>query len=638
MNRRHSLPAAVYAMVEHTPATVLLECGKPHLVNTSPEKCTQLFVAPSRICVANTPPDIAELFAEIERAVAAGHKAAGYFSYECGNCFEPRASLPPLPAGEPLAWFGIYERSYRFDHSTGTFEDEEPPQLSHYRDVLKAKAEESSVEVEFALTEQEYAQRIHAIHEWIRAGDVYQLNFTAPYRLKVHGSMASLYAMLRARQPVEYGAFLHTQQGDHILSLSPELFFRIDGHDGERRITTKPMKGTTARGRTTQEDRERAEWLRNDPKNRAENLMIVDLLRNDLGRLAKFGTVHTEKMFAVERYSTLWQMTSTVSGDLRPDAKFGDIFRALFPCGSVTGAPKIRAMQLLAELEERPRGVYTGAIGFFSPQRTVFNVAIRTLEMRGDEGTMGVGSGIVIDSVAADEYGECRLKAEFLHPAQRRSAPDAELNERFMLIETILWNAAYPLLDLHLDRLEDSADYFGFPCDRGQTKLALEEHARTFFENAPRKVRLLLDADGGLHISSEIIAGTANDPGRVCIAVERTNSSDRWLYHKTTRRALYAQEYKRAAEKGFDDALFLNERDQVTEGAISNVFIEKAGRLFTPPIESGVLPGVYRRHLLQKRPDIEERLVTLNDLRNADAVYICNAVRGLRKVQLIPVP
>jgi para-aminobenzoate synthetase/4-amino-4-deoxychorismate lyase len=625
-------------MVEQTPATVLLECGKRPLANTSPQNCTQLFLNPLRICAAHTPDDIAELFAEIERAVAAGHKAAGYFSYECGNCFEPKASLRPLPAGEPLAWFGIYERSYRFDHSTGTFEDGEPAQLSHFRDVLQANAEDSGVEAEFALTKQEYAQRIQEIHEWIRAGDVYQLNFTAPYRVKVRGSMAALYAMLRARQPVEYGAFLHTQQGEHILSLSPELFFRIDEYDGERRITTKPMKGTAARGRTTQEDRERAEWLRNDPKNRAENLMIVDLLRNDLGRLAKFGTVQTDNMFAVERYSTLWQMTSTVSGDLRPDAKFGDIFRALFPCGSVTGAPKIRAMQLLAELEEQPRGVYTGAIGFFSPQRTVFNVAIRTLKMRSDEGTMGVGSGIVIDSVAADEYSECRLKAEFLHPVQQRSAPDAELNDRFMLIEAMLWDGAYPLLDLHLARLEDSADNFGFPCDRAQVKSVLEDYTRTFSANAPHKVRLLLDADGALHIASEIIAGAANGPGRVCIAAERTNSSDKWLYHKTTQRALYAQAHKQAAEKGFDDALFLNERDEVTEGAISNVFIEKAGRLFTPPIESGVLPGVYRRHLLQTRPDIEERVVTMNDLRNADAVYICNAVRGLRKVQLIPVP
>src|SRR5208337_3597072 len=229
-------------------------------------------------------------------------------------------------------------------------------------------------------------------------GDVYQLNFTVPYSLRVHGSVVGLYARLRERQPVEYGAFLHWQAGRRILSFSPELFFRVDQEGGERRITTKPMKGTAARALTTREDRQRAEWLRNDPKNRSENVMIVDLLRNDLGRLAKFGTVRVENLFALERYPTLWQMTSTVTGELRPEIGFHDIFRALFPCGSITGAPKVRAMQLLAKIEEQPRGVYTGAIGFFSKQQTVFNVAIRTLELEGECGAMGVGSGIVIDS------------------------------------------------------------------------------------------------------------------------------------------------------------------------------------------------------------------------------------------------
>ena len=241
---------------------------------------------------------------------------------------------------------------------------------------------EAEIAAEFALSEAEYAQRIAAIHDWIRAGDVYQLNFTAPFRVAAQGSVAALYARLRARQPVDYGAFLHWQQGRHILSFSPELFFRIENDGSTRRIITRPMKGTARRGRTTREDREIAEWLRNDPKNRSENVMIVDLLRNDLGRVARTGSVHADRLFAVERYPTLWQMTSTVSAELRPEVGFHEIFRALFPCGSVTGAPKVRAMQLMAELEDAPRGVYTGAIGFFSPRQTVFNVAIRTLELR----------------------------------------------------------------------------------------------------------------------------------------------------------------------------------------------------------------------------------------------------------------
>ena len=632
MNRRHPLPAEVFALVEHSPATVLLDCAK---TQAGAECSTQLFIEPLRVCTAYSPAEVTDLFADIESAVAAGHFAAGYFAYECGNCFEPKAGLPALPAGQPLAWFGIYERGYRFDHSTGTFPEGEPTQLAQFRDVLQLDAEKPRVDVAFGLTRVQYADKIAAIHEWIRAGDVYQLNFTAPCILNVHGSPAALYAKLRVRQPVEYGAFIHAQPGQRILSFSPELFFRIDAENGERRITTRPMKGTVARGRTTHEDRERAEWLRSDAKNRAENLMIVDLLRNDLGRLAKFGTVRTENMFAVERYSTLWQMTSTVTGELRPEAGFSDIFRALFPCGSITGAPKVRAMQLLARLETQPRGVYTGAIGYFSPQRTVFNVAIRTLVMNGSEGTMGVGSGIVIDSVADEEYSECELKAQFLHSGKDLSLPWAMLNDKFMLIETMLWDGGLPLLDLHLDRLADSAEYFAFPFDRAEVKAAIEAKAQSFAPGEARKVRLLLDADGELSIGSELIERSdSNAPVRVRIATQRTSSEDKWLYHKTTQRALYALGYTEAAQEGYDDVLFLNERGEVTEGAISNVLVERDGRMFTPPIKSGLLPGVYRRHLLETRPEIEERVLTLDDLRNADAVYICNAVRGLRKAQI----
>ena len=369
MKRRHPLPAEVYALVEHTPATVLLEGGKPNDSEGSDQPWTRLFTAPVRVCAAWRAAEIPGLFVELESAVAAGLSAAGFFSYECGNCFEPKAAMSPSREGQPLAWFGIYERSYAFDHETGAFLEGEPPELERLRsngpsvkghDFSRAQeaakgagalAPEDSVAAEFALSEAEYAKRIAAIHEWIRAGDVYQLNFTAPLHVKASGSAAAHYARLRARQPVEYGAFLHWQQGRHVLSFSPELFFRIEVDGPARRIVTRPMKGTARRGRTTREDCEIAEWLRNDPKNRSENVMIVDLLRNDLGRVAQTGTVLADRLFDVERYATLWQMTSTVSAELRPEVSFQEVFRALFPSGSVTGAPKVRAMQLLAELE-----------------------------------------------------------------------------------------------------------------------------------------------------------------------------------------------------------------------------------------------------------------------------------------------
>ena len=550
MTRRHSLPAEVYALVEQTPATVLLEGGRSEQTNYQP--WTQLFMAPLRVCVVYSPAEIAALFAEIESEVAAGHCAAGFFSYECASCFEPKAGARASREGQPLAWFGIYARSYAFDHIAGEFQGGEPQGLARFRAQQipeaaeiagaaraseTARPPEPALVAEFALTEAEYVQRIARIHEWIRAGDIYQLNFTAPFSIEAPGSIATHYACLRSRQPVDYGAFLHWQPGRHILSFSPELFFRVENggsRRGERRITTKPMKGTAPRGRTTREDREISEWLRGDPKNRSENVMIVDLVRNDLGRIARTGSVKVEELFSLERYPTLWQMTSTVSAELRPEVGFHDIFRALFPCGSVTGAPKVRAMQLIAELEDAPRGVYTGAIGFFSPHQTVFNVAIRTLELNGAHGTMGAGSGVVIDSDPAQEFRECLLKAKFLTgPAHQTTSLTAEnastisLPDKFALIETMLWNGSYPLLELHLDRLEDSADYFGFACDRAAVKSALIDHASQFADRASRKVRLLMvDDEGHIQIGSEALSlpGEPNRIGRVS-RLHRANRS-----------------------------------------------------------------------------------------------------------------
>ncbi|HEY1646500.1 MAG TPA: aminodeoxychorismate synthase component I [Terracidiphilus sp.] len=509
MKSRHSLPAEIYALVDATPATVLLEDGtsasnqnqRADENQRTDEPWTRLFTAPLRVCAAYAPEEIPALFAGIEGAVRAGLSAAGFFSYECGESFEAKAHMRKSRGGA-LAWFGIYERSYRFDHRAGRFVDGEPPGLaelrtSEDRDTAQPDAEPAiGIASTFGISQEEYARRIEAIHEWIRAGDVYQLNFTAPWQVKIHGSAAALYARLRARQPVQYGAFLHGPEGRKILSFSPELFFRIEREHGVRRIVTRPMKGTAPRGRTTREDRERAEWLRGDAKNRSENVMIVDLLRNDLGRIANFGTVRTEELFAVERYPTLWQMTSTVTAELREEVGFESIFRALFPCGSITGAPKVRAMQLISEFEDGPRGVYTGAIGFFSPHETVFNVAIRTLELDRETGTMGTGSGIVIDSDAAGEYRECLLKAEFL----------TKMRAEFSLIETMLWSDGFPLLELHLDRLRDSAAYFDFPCERDEARATLVQHARGFAGDAARKVRLLLNREGGLAITDEVLA------------------------------------------------------------------------------------------------------------------------------------
>jgi para-aminobenzoate synthetase / 4-amino-4-deoxychorismate lyase len=662
----YALPAEVYAFVEGTPATVLLEGGGPARLDldhpnadsatSTPVNSTRLFTAPARILVAHQPDEIPALFREIEAAVAAGQFAAGFFAYESGQAFEPKARMRESPShapAQPLAWLGIYERAFVFDHASGEFIGGDPPGLAELRAHPPAQEESSSIASQFPLTETEYALRIAQIHEWIRAGDVYQLNFTAPLSIRFEGSAAVLYAQLRARQPVAYGVFLHTQSGRRILSFSPELFFRIENHGESRRIVTRPMKGTAPRGRTTREDRERAAWLRADPKNRSENLMIVDLLRNDLGRIARFGSVRVDSLFAVERHPTLWQMTSTVSAELRSNIGFEEIFRALFPSGSVTGAPKIRAMQLIAEIEGDPRGVYTGAIGFFSREQTVFNVAIRTLELelvpesssgiesRPLRGRMGLGSGIVIDSDPAAEYRECLLKAEFLTRAP----------VEFYLVETMLWSPGFPLphfpfLDLHLDRVADSADHFDIPLDVDAVRDALLTGARIWADPTPRKVRLLVARDGAFALTAESLSPTPDQSlvsqaptARVRISPTRTDPADPFLFHKTTHRPVYAQEFAAAQRAGFDDILFFNLRGELTEGAISNVFAEIDGRWFTPPVECGLLAGVYRRHLLESRldeahPKIEERVLYEDDLRRANAIYICNAIRGLRRATI----
>jgi para-aminobenzoate synthetase/4-amino-4-deoxychorismate lyase len=612
----HPLPPQIFEYIEHTPGTVLLHSSRPGKTSFS-----RFFTSPLQIIQVRELKDLPALFFRIEEAIAHGLLAAGYFAYECANYFEPAASVRPPHDSDLLAWFGIYGSCHTFDHRLGTFDSDLllPTLLEHGND---SQGPNLSTDIAFRLDEQQFTSRIDQIHDWIRAGDVYQLNFTFPFRAQFAESASALYSRLALAQPVEYGAFLHTEPLHHILSFSPELFFRIDEN---RRITTQPMKGTAPRGRTTSEDGAIAEWLAHDPKNRAENVMIVDLIRNDLGRICSFGSVNIEKLFEVERYSSLWQMTSRISGELRSSIGYEEIFRALFPCGSVTGAPKIRAMQLIAQIEEEPRRLYTGAIGYFSPAESIFNVAIRTLELENGTAWGGIGSGIVFDSRPADEYRECQLKAEFL----------TRSTEEFSLIETMLWNGSFPLLELHLDRLANSAGYFDVSCDRDAIRKTLLIESSRLSGNEPHKFRLLVHSSGEIDLKIESLPDPVqNDAHRVCIAKCRTDPADRFLFHKTTRREVYNRSYAAACCWGFADVLFFNTRDEVTEGAVDNVFIEKSGRWYTPPLDCGVLPGVYRRHLLSTRPKTEEKVLDLSDLKAADGVYICNAVRGLRRVAI----
>ena len=353
--------------------------------------------------------------------------------------------------------------------------------------------------------------------------------------------------------------------------------------------------------------------------------MIVDLLRNDLGRICTMGSVQVEEIFTVEKYETLLQMTSTISGTLRPGLRYYDIFKSMFPGGSITGAPKIRTMQIIHELEREPRGIYTGAIGFISPDgSSAFNVAIRTVVMNKNEGSMGVGGGIVADSDPAGEYRECLLKAAFL----TRSQPD------FQLLETMLWNCQFLFLPQHLERLESSAAYFNFLFDWNSAESQLTEYATRFSPGEEYVVRLLLDRAGRTAISARQFL-PEQPTGRIRLSAERIASRNVFLRHKTTNRAFYDEHYAQARAEGFDEVIFLNEHGEVTEGAISNLFIRKAGKLITPPLACGVLPGVFRRHLLETEPAAQERAVTLDDIASADALLLCNSVRGMRRVKTL---
>jgi para-aminobenzoate synthetase/4-amino-4-deoxychorismate lyase len=573
-----------------------------------------LFLNPTEIITAQTLDDLPAFFEQVQSAHKQGLHLAGYLNYECGYHFEPSRFEPfdNRHAEAPLAWLGAYAQPLVFNHASGIFLGAAPPQ---------SPAEPTPVaftsEAKLDISEDQYKQKIQRIRRYIEAGDTYQVNFTDSVTVAAPHSAAASFAALSAAQPVAYSALLHIA-GTHILSLSPELFFRIE----QDRITTRPMKGTMPRGLNIAEDDAQAARLQADEKNRSEHVMIVDLLRNDLGRICRSGSVQVEDLFSIERYRTLLQMTSTVSGEPRPNLTFYEIFRALFPSGSITGAPKLRTMQIIRELERHPRGIYTGAIGHIAPSGdATFNVAIRTLVLRNGTAHMGVGGGIVADSDPASEYRECQLKAAFL----TRSHAD------FQLIETMLFDGAtMPMLPLHLDRLAASAAYFDFAFDRA----AIESRIAALTASLPHErhsIRLLLEPTGEITLTH---AALPDDPPTlsVCISPYRTSSADTFLHHKTTQRDLYNSELAKARAEGFDEVLFLNERSELTEGAISTLFVRIHGQLLTPPLSAGALPGVLRRHILATDPTAQERTLTLADLSAADAIYLGNSLRGLRQV------
>ena len=558
------------------------------------------FAGFERAIVARQPDQVAAAIREVEQAVEGGGLlAAGYLAYEAAAAYGLSVH-PPEPDGPPLLWFGLFRRR----------EEVEPPapggdyRFGAWQPALDFPA---------------YAAALDRIKAAIARGDTYQANFTFPLRADFAGEPLTLFAALSAAQRANYGAYLDLGRFV-ICSASPELFFRRDG----ARLESRPMKGTAHRGLTAAGDRAQIEWLRASEKNRAENVMIVDMIRNDLGRVARVGSVAVPALFAVERYPTLLQMTSTVTA--LSDAPLADVLAAAFPCASITGAPKKRTMELLRELEVGPRGVYTGAIGVVLPgRRAQFNVAIRTAVIDRQRGAAvyHVGSGVVWDSDAAAEFEECRLKARVL------SAPPMP---PFHLLESLLWTPGegYVLRAEHLRRLADSGEYFGYPVDLVEVERRLDALAAGLSEAG--KVRLLVGPRGEVQIEARPLAeGAQPEPLRVGLATAAVDSGDVWLYHKTTRRAAY--DAARAARPDCDEVLLWNERGELTEATTSNLVLELDGRLWTPPVSAGLLAGTLRARLLAEGA-IAERTLTPDDLARAERVWLINSVRGRRAGQI----
>lgn len=569
----------------------------------------------------------------LQAALKCGLHAVTVCSYELGAHL---LAMPPRAAGEdapPLAQVLLFE------HCAHWSQLEVAQWLAAQASLGDTTAGIANITAN--IDQRQFTQALDRIHDYIAAGDTYQVNYTYRLRFDAFGAPAALYARLRARQPVPYGALVMLPDGGALLSLSPELFVR----HAQGELTARPMKGTApaAPADQEQENTRRAQALSQDPKNRAENLMIVDLLRNDIGRIADTGTVQVPALFDVKRYSSVLQMTSTVQARLRQDATLADIFQALYPCGSITGAPKRRTMEIIAELEPDPRGVYTGAIGWFDPPaagatHTVgdfcMSVPIRTLALQPPDagtgtrrGEMGVGAGIVHDSVAADEFAECRLKARFL----------TGLTNDFELFETLHASRVDGCRQQarHLARLSASASYFGFAWDENAALASLNADCAERLDDTPFRLRLALAHDGTFSVQSGALAPLPATV-RVMLAPDATESGDLFLRHKSSVRARYDAAWRAAEAQGCFDMLFFNQRDELTEGGRSNVFVQIDGRWLTPPLRCGLLPGVQRAAMLADPAwNAQESVITRAMLTSAQQIVVCNALRGAMPAQLV---
>ncbi len=580
---------------------------------------SRLYTGYCRTLMCESVAQLPTLLADVENSAL---YAVVLLSYELGAAMQ---QIAPHRSG-PLARVLLFENCQRLSAN----------EVAHWLDAQVEVQPSGIANVHPTLDADGFDHAVARIQDYIAAGDAYQVNFTYRLRFDAFGAPIALYQRLRARQPVPFGALIALPDGSTILSLSPELFIR---HTAGQLIT-QPMKGTASASGDAQQDAIVAAALAADPKNRAENLMIIDLLRNDLSRVAAFGSVAVPKLFEVNRFGEVLQMTSTVTATLCEDVTLSGIVDAVFPCGSITGAPKRRAMQIIRELETTPRGIYTGAIGWIDPATPpatpgdfCWSVPIRTLVLAAPDasgvrqGEIGIGAGIVYDSVAADELVECRLKARFL----------TGLPADFSLFETMAVSRQHGciLLERHLQRLARSAAYFHFEFDQTALRDALRRTCDALPDAQTYRLRLQLAQNGVIDITTAALMPLTAPVG-LLIARDTMDAADLFLRHKTTQRVRYDQAWKAAEAQGGFDMLFCNQHGEVTEGARSNLFVQIDGRWFTPPLAAGVLPGVMRSQLLEDPVwQACERMLTMGQVRTAQALVVCNALRGVMPAYLL---
>jgi len=558
-------------------------------------RAARLFSAPMEVVEGC---DVDAALARIAGWAAAGDWSVGALSYEAGAALDP--ALGPVAQGSPWVRLGRHRAPMLLDEAA----------LGALLAPFGRPAPVGPIRP--LVSRADWLAAVARARDFIAAGDIYQANLTFPVVLDIGGHPLCLFAWLFSPAAAPHGGVVHLGSGRWWLSLSPELFFTLE--DGT--LTARPMKGTAARAASAAADRAAANDLRADPKNRAENLMITDLMRNDLSRVAVPGSVRVPELFAIETYPSIHQMTSTVTARLRDGLDALSVLRALHPCGSITGAPKIRAMEIITELEPHPRGLYTGSLGWIGPgaRSAHFSVAIRTLDIDGRSARLGLGSGIVADSEPEAEWAESLAKARFLLPSAPRS-----------LIETMrITPDGIPRLALHLDRLAASAGRFGWRLDRR----AVEARARTLAVTGPRRLRLLLGADGAIALQLSPLPPQPHLPASVAVVPLPVDSADWRLHHKTGDRAFY--DTARRASGAFE-CLFIRPDGQLTEGSFTNLFVERDGLLLTPPAEAGLLPGVLRAELLRSGKAVEAGL-TVADL--ADGFLLGNSLRGLFPARL----